>query len=1250
MKTHRLPLLVLTVLLGARLSAQDIPANDVAQALDDLKTATLNKIDGEIEINARAFADAQNIQNSLFWNDLFRPFMDIAMGVYDGLTDLPTKRPDSVRAWMKTTLQGANAAKSFFSVLGSFDRLIQDGENLELTLDGPAYNGLVTAMLDRASATGSHLLFDYQAYKQSVMNDLYGAAPVNSPFRVAHKSIAVDRSGGGSFDSVLAARTYIAGQFTSLSSQMRATSLPPARIAEMVSFLRARRQDVLQSRIGQTSVTYEAYLLNGPTLVKRQVTYSLGTIGQLEQWRGTMLDAFVRNLGYDMIGISVRVAEKAGEFVTDSLVDDAFKTVNLNLSVEAVVAGQQEANLVLKEASSLGMAVLKPDVGDLADRLQSYVSSSREQINMTPESMMDAFPGEVSKVLLLVDDAIKFTQTLAASPNVTSITPNILTAVALPQTQALTIIGTGFTTGSRLNFLYGTIEFTDRLPSFTSATELHYDIGIGERPGNWTAKVVNGVQESDPFSLIVVPPPTPGSGSLSVTLQPSGAVAAGAQWRVDSGSYRNHGDTATGLTPGSHTVSFKTVTGYTAPTDHTVTITAGTAASDSGNYTPIAAATYALTLSPGGSMGSSTPSPVGTMNGGALVYTAGTLVQLTANANLGYHFVGWGGDLTGTANPTSLTMNGNKSVTANFASGDPNMGTIIVTLLPSAAAAAGVTWGFNSSDFRASGSSYTTWPATYALSLHPVDGWLAPPALVATITAGQTANYSATFTADTTPGLLTVTLTPPGAVAAGAKWRVNGGAPQGNGSTLSLSPGTDYTISFDPVSGWTPPANQTVTVRRAQTTATAGNYVPPAGRPVIASVSPPVGPLAGGTLLTINGVNFSAPVGVTVGGQPATGVNLASPTSVTCLTPPSSVYGTTNVIVETVGGRATNVSGFTYGIPRGSGFDLMNSFGGRSYGIWVQGNYAYVGEGKSLLVMDVSVPANPWRIGRVQLPGTVRGIAVSGQYAYVASSEGGLQVVDISAPAAPIVRGFYPTSSWTDGVAVLGGRAYVADEGVGLEILDVSNPAMPTLVASTNCGGTAVDIVVKGSANGVFAYLSTGGQVCVLDVSDPSIPVLRGTCSIDYIGSLAVSGTRVFAASIITGLHMVDVSNPDAPRDLGTASGTFTPRAVATANNVIYAIDNDPSYGFYIYTINGTALTLVGHTTGVGSSGTHMMVSGNRAFIAGGTSGFEIVDVSNPAGPSALGRFTDSGLFGQYGPVTAFGLTSTQRTTEGFGW
>jgi len=63
------------------------------------------------------------------------------------------------------------------------------------------------------------------------------------------------------------------------------------------------------------------------------------------------------------------------------------------------------------------------------------------------------------------------------------------------------------------------------------------------------------------------------------------------------------------------------------------------------------------------------PTGAGTvsLNPAGGTYTAGTVVTLTAVANSGYVFSNWGGDLSGSQNPNTITMNTNKVVIANFA-------------------------------------------------------------------------------------------------------------------------------------------------------------------------------------------------------------------------------------------------------------------------------------------------------------------------------------------------------------------------------------------------------------------------------------------------------------------------------------------------------------------------------------------------------------------------------------------------------
>jgi len=54
-----------------------------------------------------------------------------------------------------------------------------------------------------------------------------------------------------------------------------------------------------------------------------------------------------------------------------------------------------------------------------------------------------------------------------------------------------------------------------------------------------------------------------------------------------------------------------------------------------------------------------------------LTYPSGTNIVLTATPNSGYTFTSWSGDATGSTNPLTVNMNGNKNITANFTASSP---------------------------------------------------------------------------------------------------------------------------------------------------------------------------------------------------------------------------------------------------------------------------------------------------------------------------------------------------------------------------------------------------------------------------------------------------------------------------------------------------------------------------------------------------------------------------------------------------
>jgi uncharacterized repeat protein (TIGR02543 family) len=77
------------------------------------------------------------------------------------------------------------------------------------------------------------------------------------------------------------------------------------------------------------------------------------------------------------------------------------------------------------------------------------------------------------------------------------------------------------------------------------------------------------------------------------------------------------------------------------------------------NFAPVGdAATYSLTVNAANGTVVASPSKTS--------YASGETVSLRAVPNPGYAFAGWSGDASGTANPVTITMNANKTVTTNF--------------------------------------------------------------------------------------------------------------------------------------------------------------------------------------------------------------------------------------------------------------------------------------------------------------------------------------------------------------------------------------------------------------------------------------------------------------------------------------------------------------------------------------------------------------------------------------------------------
>ena len=154
----------------------------------------------------------------------------------------------------------------------------------------------------------------------------------------------------------------------------------------------------------------------------------------------------------------------------------------------------------------------------------------------------------------------------------------------------------------------------------------------------------------------------------------------------------------------------------------------------------------------------------------------------------------------------------------------------------------------------------------------------------------------------------------------------------------------------------------------------------------------------------------------------------------------------------------------------------------------VDGIYAYIVVRDSLMIVDVSDPANPSLAGSFIAPGRTYDVSVSGDYAYIANGAYGLLIVDVSDPASIDSAGCFDTPDTARAVFISGNYAYIADGNSGLIIVDISNPANPSEVGSYDTPGFAKDVYINGNYAYIADYWNGGFQI--LDITSPASPTL----------------------------------------------------------------------------------------------------------------------------------------------------------------
>ncbi len=291
-------------------------------------------------------------------------------------------------------------------------------------------------------------------------------------------------------------------------------------------------------------------------------------------------------------------------------------------------------------------------------------------------------------------------------------------------------------------------------------------------------------------------------------------------------------------------------------------------------------------------------------------------------------------------------------------------------------------------------------------------------------------------------------------------------------------------------------------------------------------------------------------------------------------------------------------------------------------GVFINGDIAYIADGLAgLQVIDISMPSYPQTIGAVDTPGNANSVIIGGDIAYVADGPGGLQVIDISDPENPRIVGSSATPAYANGVAVRGDKVLIACSGPdtesdsGLQVIDISSPENPLMTGFVVTPGFAEYVAI----NDDWAYVADGLKgLQIIDISTPSNPKIVNSLNISgYARHATVADNRIYVADAFNGLHVIDIDNPINPQIIKTVHTPGSAWAVTVSGDMAYIADDIG--GLQVADISVTqSPQIIGNIDTPGNAN-GIAVMEDMAYVADGNRGLQIIDISNPANPHQLG-------------------------------
>jgi len=221
-------------------------------------------------------------------------------------------------------------------------------------------------------------------------------------------------------------------------------------------------------------------------------------------------------------------------------------------------------------------------------------------------------------------------------------------------------------------------------------------------------------------------------------------------------------------------------------------------------------------------------------------------------------------------------------------------------------------------------------------------------------------------------------------------------------------------------------------------------------------------------------------------------------------------------------------------------------------------------------------------------------------------------------PGGPYLKSSVALQSPASAVTSAGHFAFVAAGAEGLQVFDISPDAQPRLVATLRGRGKITQVVLRDG----YAYLADSvSALLIVDVHDPQQPQQLARIALEGpLDALSIDQGRAY---LLNGnrFAVFDVSQPRAPFQIAAAKLPAAGTVLQVADGYAYVVLPQKS----LSVVDVRELSAIHEVSRFRGEVRDVVVAQGRAYLANGSIGLTVLDVSEPKSPRWLGSINHIG-------------------------